>query len=135
MQVVNSWDESSSPVSHITGTPMYMAIQVLEGGNHTPNTALESLLYTLLDVCTEGHLSDRDAPFYHKPLAAAMQRLGFMLQPTLGALQHVPDDKCSFLAALHDVFFPMGNKDLRYYERDVLPEHVKAVCRKFIPMK
>ena len=93
MQVVKSWDEPSSPVSHITGTPMYMAFQVLQGSNHTPNTALESLLYTILSVCTEGHPSGRDADFYWNPVAAAMERLGFMLQPPLEALQHVSNNK------------------------------------------
>ena len=72
MQVVKDWSGLSSPVSHITGTPMFMAIQVLQGGSHTPNTALESVLYTILFVCTDGHLSDRDANFLHKPVEAAM---------------------------------------------------------------
>ena len=115
---------------------MFMAIQVLQGGNHTPNTALESLLYTLLYVCTDGHLSDRDANFLHNPVSAAMLRLGFMLQPTLAALQHVPDDKRDFVATLHNVFFPMEKReDLCFYCRDVSPAHVMAACRNFIALK
>ena len=83
---------------------MYMAIQVLQGKGHTPNTALESLLYSMLSICSDGHLSDRGADFVDDPVGAAMQRLGFMIQPVLGALQHVPHDKRDFVAALHDVF-------------------------------
>eukprot|EP00891_Asterochloris_glomerata_P003367 jgi/Astpho2/3367/Aster-04709 len=101
-QVVKSWSEPSSPVSGITGTPMYMAIQVLQGKGHTLNTALESLLYSMLSICSDGHLSDRGADFVDDPVGAAMQRLGFMIQPVLGALQHVPHDKRDFVAALHD---------------------------------
>ena len=108
---------------------MFMVIEVLQGGNHTPNTALESLLYTILFVCTDGHLSDREANFLHRPVEAAMLRLGFMLQPRLLALQHVPDDKKEFVAALHNVFFPKEEKrDLRSPRTDVSPADVKAAC-------
>ena len=65
-----------------------------------------------------------------------MQRLGFMLQPTLAVLQHVPDDKRNFVATLHNVFFPVEKRqDLRYYCRDVSPLHVMAACRNFIELK
>ncbi len=133
MQVVKSWSEPSSPVSGITGTPMYMAIQVLQGKDHTPNTALESLLYSILSICSDGHLSDCGADFVDDPVSAAMQRLGFMIQPALGALQHVPHDKRDFVAALHDVFFPtVDEQPLRSHRTDVLPAHVKAACSKFL---
>ena len=133
MQVVNSWTEPSSPILEITGTRMYMAIQVLQGGSHSPNTALESLLYTILSVCTDDHLCDRTANFMTDPYGAAEQRLGARIAPELKELQIVPNEMHEFLAALHSVFFPrVAGQLLRNHETDVSPNDVKAACINFI---
>eukprot|EP00891_Asterochloris_glomerata_P002611 jgi/Astpho2/2611/Aster-04314 len=39
--------------TYLTGTPMYMAIDVLRGSSHSPSTDMESLFYTILAVCDE----------------------------------------------------------------------------------
>ena len=134
MQVVDSWTEPSSPILAITGTRMYMAIQVLQGGSHSPNTALESLLYTILSVCTDDHLCDRSANFMTDPDGAAAQRLGMRIAPDLKELQIVPHKLHNFLAALHSVFFPRVVGQLqRKHETEVSPADVKAACKDFIP--
>ena len=102
---------------------MYMAIQVLQGKNHTPDTALESLLYSILAVCSDGRLSDRGADFVDDPAGAATQRLGFRIQPTPGALQHVPHDKRNFVATLHNVLLPQSGQ-----AASAFPSHRCAAC-------
>ena len=133
MQAVNSWAEASSRVSAITGTRMYMAIQVLQGGSHSPSTALESLLYTILSVCTDDHLCDRHANFMTDPKGAGDQRLGARVGPELEELRILPAEMHEFMAALHGVFFRrVAGLSLRIHRTDVSPGGVKAACIHFI---
>ncbi len=109
---MESWSDTdtdpSTLVQNLTGTPMYMAIDVLRGSRHSPSTEVESLFYTILAVCTDGRLSDRGANFAEDPRTAAKLRRGGMIESELEELQHAPQDKHDFLKTLHDLFFPWG---------------------------
>ena len=135
LQVVERWSEPGphGPVVRPTGTPMYMAFDVLEFYGHSPSTELECLFYTILDVCTGGRLSDRGADFEDDPGGAANLRREFMTELELAALQHVPQDKHDFMRTLHDIFFPLVEEEEdrpahRYHCQAVLPVAVKAAC-------
>ena len=138
LQVMDS-SGSQSPVQTLTGTPLYMAIDVLMGQSSTPSTDLESLFYTILAVCTGGRHRDRDAGFANAPKVAAKLRRGDMLAPELEELQYAPQDKRAFLETLHDVFFPFatpkkGKAPSRFHCNDVLPDDVKEACQQFISL-
>ena len=139
LQVVESWPDMNpaSPFRKLTGTPMYMATDVLRGSSHSPSTDVESLFYTILAVCTNGRLSDRSAKFAEDPGTAAKTRHGSMTQAELEELQHAPQDKHNFLKTLHNLFFPWVEEhdDIpahRSHRNNVSPAAVKLACNKFI---
>ena len=137
LQVVESWSNPSSPVFRPTGTPMYMAIDVLEFYGHTPSTELESLFYTILGICTGGRFSDRGADCVEDPEGAAQLRRGCMTELELEELQHVPQDKHELLRTLHNLFFPLVEQEedrpaYRFHCQAVLPAAVKATCNSFL---
>lgn len=136
LQVMDS-SGSQSPVQTLTGTPIYMAIDVLMGQSSTPSTDLESLFYTILAVCVGGRHSDRGAGFANAPKVAAKLRRGGMLAPELEELQYAPQDKHAFLETLHNVFFPFatpkkGKAPSRFHCNDVSTEDVQEACRHFM---
>ena len=106
--MVERWSDKDppTPVRNLTGTPMYMAIDVLRGSCHSPSTEVESLFYTILAVCTDGRLSDRGARFTEHPCMAVKTRRGGMTEPELEELLHAPQDKHDLLKTL--LVFPLG---------------------------
>ena len=61
MQVADAWPHLPSPTgtpTAITGTPMFAAVSVLEGGAHSESSMFEGLFYSLLDICRRGQLPD-----------------------------------------------------------------------------
>ena len=107
LQVVHDWNELPSPTGKlavISGTPMYAAVSVLEGGAHTVSSMCKGLFYSLLSICRGGRMPDAWA-FNTRGLEdAALVRRGFMMREPPIDMWGVPENVAAFMRMLHALF-------------------------------
>ena len=131
LQIVHDWSQLPSATDGpgaISGSPMFAAVSVLEGGSHTESSMYEGLFYSLLSICRGGLTPDAWAfeAFTNLTHVAVTRRGVFKEEPPMD-MWGVPEDMAPFMRALHALFWPHGER----YRTDVAIEEVRNVCTQF----
>lgn len=134
-KIVHNWSELPSTTGKpaaISGTPMYAAVSVLEGGAHTESSMYEGLFYSLLSICRGGLMPDAWASKAKGPEDAANARRGYMMKVPPTDMWDVPEDVAAFMRTLHALFWPQPHPNAFTYQTDVTVEEVETVCAQFL---
>lgn len=113
-------------------TPLFAAISVLQGFQHSISSHLESLFYSLYYVALNSKLPAGEVfTAFSKCDLWWQARLGAMSSSTPSELDRIQDQELkAFMSCLHNVFFEWDqDKGSCTYRVDVSPEDVQAVCK------
>lgn len=130
IQVVKDCLQLPSPTG-FTGTPVFAAVSVLEGGPHTCSSMYEGLFYSLLYICRGGRLPDEWACKFggHKKMAKV--RRGYMMCEPPIATWDVPEGVAPLICGLSALFWPQTQDGGFKYRVDVTKKEVQNVCNQF----
>ncbi len=135
LQVIEDWSELPSPTGNpaaITGTPLFAAVSVLEGGPHTQSSMYEGLFYSLLYICRGGRLPDSWAfKFTGLAEAAKLRRGCMMCEPPINTWD-VPEEVAPFIRALHALFWAEIQDGAFKYRTNVTAKELLDVCSQFM---
>ena len=137
MQVnVDDWDAPPTPSGHvtaITGTALFAAISVMEGGPHSLSSMLEGLFYSILFICSAGRVpGERAFKISRDPEEWAIARRSSMTRPVQAVMMHqVSAEHAGLVAALHMLFFPAHERAFEYRD-DVSVAEFCTACGPFL---
>ena len=126
---------SESPVEglgKITMTPLFGAISVLKGFQHSINSHLESLFYSLYYLALGSNLPDAKVfETFAQCNLWWMTRFGAMVSQSPCHVDRIEDSELrSFMLRLHHVFSRwIEEPGCCKYRKDVTVEDVQEVCR------
>ena len=132
MQVSSGRESPVEDLGHLTMTPLFAAISVLQGFQHSISSHLESLFYSLYYVALGCKLPDCKVfeTLVQCPLWW-MTRVGAMLSQEPHGLDRIEDIELKeFMLRFHSVVFGW-NEELRCckYRGDVTVKDVQEICR------
>ncbi len=123
------WPDGSPTA--ISGTRLFAAISVMEGGPHSQSSMFEALYYSMLFICSDGQQPRRPALGSSMSLQQMCQeRRAFMQQQPRPQEWGVHQQHAAFISALHLLFSPPTESKVSC-RNDVTMQEFTATCAPF----